>query len=91
LQVRLVEALPPATRAALPPHPRRPLLTVAGSVRFFFALWRVVRRDLPEDSPELALLKRKCRASIWRELTFGLVAAATLTILLASGWRPSWP
>src|SRR6185437_6981265 len=49
LQARVIAALPPATRAALPPHPRHPWLTVFGSVRFFLALFRWALRDAPDD------------------------------------------
>lgn len=91
LQARFLAALPAPTRTALPPHPKNPWLTPAGSVRFFFALWRCARRDAPEDAPEIAVLKRKIRASIRRELAFACVAAGVLTALLAAGWRPLWP
>ena len=59
--------MPPATRAALPPHPRRPWLTVFGSVRFFLALFRWALRDAPDDPREILALKRKMRWSAFRE------------------------
>ncbi|HLK91253.1 MAG TPA: hypothetical protein VKZ18_15250 [Polyangia bacterium] len=91
LQARVMEAMPPAARAALPPHPRRPWLTVFGSTRFFLALFRWALRDQPDDSPELAALKRRMRWSALREWLFMLVFAAALVLLLRAGWRPLWP
>ena len=91
LQARVIAALPPATRAALPPHPRRPWLTVFGSTRFFLALFWWALRSLPEDTPELAALKRRMRWSAAREMLFGAGFVAVLVALLKAGWRPAWP
>lgn len=91
LQARVIAALPPATRAALPPHPRRPWLTVFGGVRFFLALFWWALRFLPEDTPELAALKRRMRWSAAREMLFGAGFVAVLVALLKAGWRPAWP
>ena len=84
-------AMPPATRAALPPHPRRPWLTVFGSVRFFLALFRWALRDAPDEPRELRALKRKMRWSVFREASFALGLVAVLVVLLHAGWRPLWP
>lgn len=91
LQARAIAALPPATRAALPPHPRRPWLAVFGSTRFFLALFWWALRSLPEDSPELTAFKRRMRWSAVREMLFGGALVAVLCALLRSGWRPAWP
>lgn len=91
LQARVIAALPPATRAALPPHPRHPWLTVFGSVRFFLALFRWALRDAPDDSPELRALKRQMRMSALREWAFALGFLTVLVLLVRSGWRPVWP
>jgi hypothetical protein len=91
LQTRVIAALPAATRAALPPHPRRPGLTVFGSVRFFLALFRWALRDAPEDSAEIAGLKRRMRWSALREQLFAAAFVAVLVTLLKVGWRPAWP
>lgn len=91
LQARFLAALPEATRAALPPHPRRPWLAAVGSVRFFLALWRCFRRDYPDDPAPITVLKRKMRASLRRELVWGVGGVAVLIVLLSLGWRPIWP
>jgi hypothetical protein len=91
LQVRVIAAMSPAARAALPPHPRRPWLTVFGSVRFFLALFRWALRDAPEDSSEILSLKRKMRWSVLREALFGLGLVTALVVLVKLGWRPLWP
>ena len=91
LQTRVIAALPPATRAALPPHPRRPWLTVFGSVRFFLALFRWALRDAPDDPREILLLKRKMRWSAFREALFGVGFVIVLVVLVRAGWRPIWP
>jgi hypothetical protein len=91
LQARLFAILPPEIRARLPPHPRRPWLTVFGSVRFFLALFRYALRDTPEDTNDIAALKRKMRASAIREGLFAALFIAVLATLLAKGWRPAWP
>jgi hypothetical protein len=91
LQARVIAALPPAVRAALPPHPRRPWLTVFGSTRFFLALFRWALRTTSDDSPELAALKRRMRWSAARELLFGAAFVTVLVTLIRSGWRPAWP
>lgn len=91
LQARVIAALPPATRAAFPPHPRHPWLTVFGSVRFFLALFRWALRDVPDDGPEIRELKRRMRMSALREGAFALGFLTVLIVLLRSGWRPVWP
>jgi hypothetical protein len=91
LQPRFLAALPEKTRAALPRHPRRPALAFAASARFHLAFWRFARRDLPEDSETIRQLKRKVRASLRRELAWVLCGASARAVLLAAGWRPSWP
>jgi len=91
LQARVIAALPPATRAALPPHPRRPWLTTFGSVRFFLALFRWALRTAPDDSPELGGLKRRMRWSAVREALFAAGFITVLCVLLEGGWRPAWP
>ncbi len=91
LQARVMAAMPPETRAALPPHPRHPWLAVFGSVRFFLALLRWARRDAPDDAGEILVLKRKMRWSIVREAVFALGLATVLVLLVETGWRPLWP
>ena len=91
LQARIMAAMPPATRAALPPHPRRPWLTVFGSVRFFLALFRWALRELPDEPREIQVLKRKMRWSSFREALFALGFVTTLVVLVQAGWRPVWP
>jgi hypothetical protein len=91
LQARVIAALSPEARAALPPHPRRPWLTVFGSVRFFLALFRWALRNEPADSPEIAALKRRMRWSAIREQTFAIGFVVVLVALIKSGWRPAWP
>lgn len=90
LQADFMAALPQETRAKLPPHPRSRWLVGASSVRFFFAVWRYVRRDLDSDSPLLLDYKRRIRASIRREFGFALGAALVIALLFAAGWRPPW-
>ena len=91
LQARVLAAMPPATRAALPPHPRRPWLTVFGSVRFFLALFRWALRDTPDDPLGVRALKRRMRWSAFREALFGLGFVTALVLLVRAGWRPVWP
>ncbi len=91
LQARVMAAMPPATRAALPPHPRRPWLTVFGSVRFFLALFRWALRDAPDDPREILALKRRMRWSGLREQLFALMFVTVLVMLVKAGWRPVWP
>ena len=91
LQTRVIAALPPATRAALPPHPRRPWLTVFGSVRFFLALFRWALRDTAGEPRELLVLKRKMRWSVFREALFALGFVSVLVVLVKAGWHPVWP
>jgi len=91
LQARVIAALPPATRAALLPHPRHPWLTVAGSVRFFLALFRWALRDLPGETGEIRALKRKMRWSAFREALFAMGFVIVLVVLVKAGWRPLWP
>jgi hypothetical protein len=92
LQVRLLrrflEALPPEERAALPRHPRLPILSFLGSTRFHLAVWRSFRRDQPVDAAPLAALKRRMRASLRRELCWATAGVSALTVLLVRGWRP---
>jgi hypothetical protein len=87
----VIAALPPATRAALPPHPRRPWLTVFGSTRFFLALFWWALRTLPDDSPEITALRRRMRWSAVREMLFGAAFVTAVLALLRTGWRPAWP
>jgi hypothetical protein len=91
LQARVMAAMPPATRAALPPHPRRPWLTIFGSVRFFLALFRWALRDAPDEPREIRALKRKMRWSVFREASFALGFVTVLVVLVKAGWRPLWP
>jgi endonuclease/exonuclease/phosphatase (EEP) superfamily protein YafD len=91
LQPRVLEALPPAARAALPPHPRRAALAFVSSARFQLAFWRLARRELEDDSPRVRALKRQVRASVVRELGWIVVGLGTLAVLVANGWRPGWP
>lgn len=84
-------AMPPAARASLPPHPRRPWLAVFGSVRFFLALFRWALRDLPDEPWEIRVLKRKMRWSVFREASFALGFVTALVVLVRVGWRPVWP
>ena len=79
------------THAALPPHPRRPWLTVFGSVRFFLALFRWALRDAPDEPDALLVLKRKMRWSVFREALFAVGFATVLVVLVKAGWRPVWP
>jgi hypothetical protein len=88
LQARFLAAMPPQARAALPPHPRRTALAFLSSTRFHLALWRYARRDLPEDPPDVAELKRQVRASLRREVLWLVAGLATVAFLVAKGWRP---
>jgi hypothetical protein len=88
LQARFLEALPAETRAALPPHPRRPLLAFLGSMRFQLAVWRAFRRDTPEDPAAVLALKARMRASLRRELAWALGGIAIVAVLVRAGWRP---
>ncbi len=90
LQPRVLASLPEATRATLPPHPRRPWLVLASSARFQLAFWRLARREDPDDSPMVRELKRQVRASLHRELIWAFAGLGTLVALLARGWRPGW-
>jgi hypothetical protein len=91
LLTRFLDALPPAARAALPRHPRRPGLAFLGSTRFFLAIWRSFRHDLPEDSPAVLALKHRMRASLRREMFWAAGTVAATVALVAAGWRPIWP
>ena len=91
LQARFLAALPAPVRAALPPHPRSPWLAVAGSTRFFFALWRCARRESPHDSDRVRALKREIRSSVLRDLVYFASGSVLVVALVASGWRPVWP
>jgi hypothetical protein len=91
LQARVIAAMPAAGRAALPPHPRRPWLTVFGSTRFFLALFRWALRTAPEEPAEISSLKRRMRWSAAREGAFAAGFIAVLCVLVRSGWRPAWP
>jgi hypothetical protein len=88
LLARVMRALPAETRAALPPHPRRPWLAVFGSARFFVALFRFALRDAPADEPAVRMLKHRMRASAIREALFGVAFWGTVTLLWLQGWRP---
>lgn len=88
LLTRLMRALSPEQRAALPPHPRQPWLAVFGSVRFFLALFRLALRDAPSDGPVLAQAKGRARASAIREAVFGIAFWGTFALLWSQGWRP---
>jgi hypothetical protein len=88
LLARVMRALPPDTRAALPPHPRRPWLAAFGSARFFLALFRFALRDTPSDEPVVRALKRRMRASAVREAVFGVVFWGTAILCWCQGWRP---
>src|SRR5215831_18223671 len=90
LLTRMMSALPAGVRAALPRHPRNPRLAVLGSARFFIALFRYALRDDPEDSVEIAGLKRKARWSAVREGLFGVALIVTIVMLWRLGWRPPW-
>jgi hypothetical protein len=91
LLTRMVSALPPDVRAALPRHPSDPRRAVFGSARFFLALFRYALRLNPADPAELAVMKKKMRASVFREAVFGGALIATVAILWRHGWRPPWP
>ncbi|HVX98018.1 MAG TPA: hypothetical protein VHK47_24105 [Polyangia bacterium] len=88
LQARFLEALPPEKRAALPRHPRRPVLAFLGSTRFQLAVWRSFRRDAPDDPAPVLELKARMRASLRREILWALGGIAILVYLLHGGWRP---
>lgn len=88
LLTRVMRALPTDTRAALPPHPRRPWLAVFGSARFFLALFRLALRDAPADAPAIRQLKRQMRASAIREAVFGVVFWGSAIAFWCQGWRP---
>lgn len=88
LQARFLEALPLESRAALPRHPRRPLLAFLGSTRFQLAVWRSFRRDAPGDPEPVLALKARMRASLRRELVWALGGIAILVVLVHGGWRP---
>jgi hypothetical protein len=91
LQARFLEALPASARAALPRHPRRPVLAFLGSARFQLAVWRSFRRDRDDDLSQVRALKRRMRISLRREIAWALTFLGTLIALLATGWRPFWP
>jgi hypothetical protein len=94
LQARFLAVIPPDTRAALPPHPRRPWLSFFASLRFQMAVLRYALATLPDDTPNaqiIRLWKRRMRASMVREsilITSMLLAAVAF---LAAGWRPILP
>jgi len=91
LQARVMAAMSPEARAALPPHPRHPWLAIFGSVRFFLVLFRWALRDSPDDTREILALKRKMRWSAVREMSFALGFLIVLVVLVKTGWRPLWP
>lgn len=91
LQARFLAVVPPAVRAAWPPHPRRAWLSFYASLRFQIAVLRYARVNLPDDTPDLAYWKRKMRASMARESCLLAGLAITTTALLGFGWRPIWP
>jgi hypothetical protein len=88
LQARFLESLPTETRAAMPPHPGRPLLAFLGGPRFQLAVWRAFRRDVPGDSEPVLALKARMRASLRRELAWALGGLGILLVLVRAGWRP---
>ena len=88
LQARYLEALPDDARAALPRHPRRPLLAFLGGLRFELALWRSWRRDAPDDPPGVLALQARMRASLRREIAWALGGLAIVGVLVHAGWRP---
>jgi hypothetical protein len=88
LQARFLEALPPGARAALPPHPRRPMLAFAGSTRFSLAVWRSFRRDAAEDPPPVLELKARMRRSLRRSIVWTVGALGIVAVLVHAGWRP---
>jgi hypothetical protein len=91
LLARFLGVLPEPARAALPPHPSKPWLAVAGSTRFFLAVWRSFRRDVPDDPAPVTTLKRKMRGSVRRMPVWAACACAMLAVLFRLGWRPVWP
>ena len=91
LQARFLEALSPEARAALPRHPRRPVLAFLGGLRFDVALWRAWRRDAPDDPPPVRALKARMRASLRREIVWALGGLAIVVVLVSGGWRPWSP
>ena len=91
LQARFLEAIPPAIRAAFPPHPRRALFSFFASLRFQFAVLRYARINSPDDAPLTAHWKRRMRASMVRELILQGCLAVSTGVLLWFGWRPVWP
>ena len=88
LLTRVMSALPAEVRAELPPHPRRPRLAVFGSARFFLALFRYALRTDPRDLGDIVELKRKMRASAFREALFGLIFIVAVVVAWRHGWRP---
>jgi hypothetical protein len=88
LQAHFLEALPPEARAALPRHPRRPVLAFAGSPRFAMAVWRAFRRDAPDDPADVRDLKARMRWSLRREIAWALGGLAVVAVLVRGGWRP---
>jgi hypothetical protein len=88
LQARFLEALPAETRAALPRHPRRPMLAFVGSTRFALAVWRSFRRDAPGDPPPVLALKARMRRSLRREIAWALGGLTIVALLVHAGWRP---
>jgi hypothetical protein len=88
LQARYLEALPAQARAALPRHPRRPMLAFVGSTRFALAVWRSFRRDTPDDPPEVLALKARMRRSLRREIAWALGGLTIVAVLVHAGWRP---
>jgi hypothetical protein len=88
LLARFLEVLPPEARAALPRHPRRPVLGFLGSTRFHLAVWRSFRRDQLGDAPAVTAIKRRMRASLRREIGWAVAGLSTLLVLVSRGWRP---
>jgi|GEM_PF-2946891 hypothetical protein len=89
LLTRVMAALPPDVRAALPRHPRRNAWAVFGSTRFFLALFRWALRDHAGEDQALLRLKRKMRASALREALFGTTLIVVVVLAWRHGWRPA--
>jgi len=90
LLARYLRALPPARRAALPRHPRDPRWAVFGSTRFFLAVFRDAVKNVPDDGPELLVIKRRMRWTAVRELCGALATVTAWVVLRRYGWDP-WP
>jgi len=91
LQARFLAVIPPATRSAFPPHPRRPWLSFFASLRFQMAVLRYALATGPEDTPAVRLWKRRMRASMLRESILITGMLGSVIALVAAGWRPVLP